>query len=258
MGTDVRGELIPYSLAGVNLLWGVAALSDPRIGLHPRMPPPELLATLHLLAGLTIVPRRTRLAGYLMSVVVSLYYSIRLKPFAPLAEPQTIGILLIALAATFEETVNSFLRKDFPLLKRINELLLRGGIAYPFVEWGLDALRNPKHFITYISSNEMALIIARPIGIENSVFLLFVLEITLAILIVLGWLRTLTALASAAILTLFTIISGYPLAFPQNIALIAASLRFGIEKSGRKEQRVEFLTSKRASEIRMGRRGASR
>ena len=159
------------------------------------------------------------MAGYLVSVVVSLYYSIRLKPFAPLAEPQTIGILLIALAATFEETVNSFLPKDFPLLKRINESLVRGGMAYPFVEWGLDALRNPKHFITYISSNERALLIARPIGIENSVFLLFVLEIALATLIVLGWFRTLTALASAAILTLFTIISGYPLAFPQNIAL---------------------------------------
>jgi uncharacterized membrane protein YphA (DoxX/SURF4 family) len=103
------------------------------------------------------------------------------------------------------------------------------GIAYPFVEWGLDALRNPKHFITYISSNERALLIAGLIGIENSVFLLFVLEITLAALIVLGQLRTVTALTSAAILALFMVISGYPLAFPQNIILVAASLRLGTE-----------------------------
>jgi uncharacterized membrane protein YphA (DoxX/SURF4 family) len=248
----MRGELIPYSLAAVNFLWGIASLVDPRIALHPRLPPPDLLAALHFVLGLAFVLRRIRLAGYIMSVIMSSYYSVRLKPFAPLAEPQTIGILLIALAATSEETVTLFLRKDSPPLKPINDLLLRGGIAYPFVEWGLDALRNPKHFITYISSNERALLIASPIGIENSVFLLFLLELTLATLIILGWLRTLTTLASAAILTLFMIVSGYPLAFPQNIALVAASLRFGTEKNGRKEQMCGILTFKRTSEMRTG------
>jgi len=248
----MRGELIPYSLAAVNFLWGIASLIDPRIGLHPRLPPPDLLAALHFVSGLAIVPRRIRLAGYIMSVIMSLYYSVRLKPFAPLAEPQTIGILLIALAATSEETVTLFLRKDSPLLKRINDLLLRGGIAYPFVEWGLDALRNPKHFISYISSNERALLIASTIGIESSVFLLFVIEITLATSIILGWQRTFTAPTSAAILTLFMIVSGYPLAFPQNIALVAASLRFGTDKSGRKEQMCGILTLKRTSEMRTG------
>jgi uncharacterized membrane protein YphA (DoxX/SURF4 family) len=238
---DMRGELIPFSLAAVNFLWGIASLVDPRIGLHPRLPPPYLLATLHLVSGLTIVLRRIRLAGYIMSVIMSLYYSVRLKPFAPLAEPQTIGILLISSVAAVEETIPLFPRKGISHLKRINDLLLRGGIAYPFVEWGLDALRNPKHFISYISSNERALLIAGPIGIENSVFLLFVLEITLAIMIILGWLRTLTALTSAAILTLFMIISGYPLAFPQNIVLVAASLRLGtVGNNGRKEQTGEI------------------
>jgi uncharacterized membrane protein YphA (DoxX/SURF4 family) len=244
----MRGELIPFSLAAVNFLWGIASLVDPRIGLHPRLPPPYLLATLHLVSGLTIVLRRIRLAGYIMSVIMSLYYSVRLKPFAPLAEPQTIGILLISLVAAVEETIPLFPRKGISHLKRINDLLLRGGIAYPFVEWGLDALRNPKHFISYISSNERALLIAGPIGIENSVFLLFVLEITLAIMIILGWLRTLTALTSAAILTLFMIISGYPLAFPQNIVLVAASLRLGtVGNNGRK--RANWWNSLRSREL---------
>ncbi len=221
----MRDELVPYSLAAVNFLWGIASLVDQRIRLHPGLPGPEVLAAIHLFSGMALVPRRIRLAGLLTTVVTSAYYSFRVKPYAPLAEPQTVGILLVALAAALDEVLAGSLSRLSAFLKPVAVLLLRGGVAYPFVEWGLDAVRNPKHFVSYISGNERALVIARVLGIENSVFLLSVLEIALASLIVLGLLRTLSALASATVLTVFMVVSGYPLAFPQNVALVAASLR---------------------------------
>ncbi|MDJ0274401.1 MAG: hypothetical protein QXO17_02495 [Nitrososphaerota archaeon] len=227
----MRDELVPYSIAATSVFWGAAALVDPRIGLHPRLPPPEIVAVLHFLAGLLIVPKRVRWIGCFTVFVVTAYYSVWVKPFAPIAEPQTIGISMIALGSTIEEVSSRVAARDYRVSKLAITLLMRGGIAYPFVEWGLDALRNPKHFVNYISSNERASTLANPIGIENAVFLIFLVETVLATLIATGLLRKLTGIVSALVLTLFSAVAGYPLALPQNVVLIATSIRYGLERS---------------------------
>ncbi|MCS7129698.1 MAG: hypothetical protein NZ919_03580, partial [Candidatus Caldarchaeum sp.] len=93
-------------------------------------------------------------------------------------------------------------------------------------EWGLDAYRNPLHFISYIRGNILARAVAAPLGIENTVFLIFVVEVSLSLLLVSGLGRKAVGLSTAALLTLFSVVAAYPLALPQNIALIAAAITY--------------------------------
>ena len=218
-------RVLEAGLASVSILWGVASILDPEIGLNPRLPNPAILLVLHVAMGLLLLIKRTATAGAASFFAVTAYYSLRVKPFAPLAEPQTVGLCAISLYLALNP--RSLLGK----LPRIRwaahilpPLLLRGGVAYPFVEWGLDALRNPAHFKAYIAGNELAYLLAKPVGIEVSVFLVFLTECVLALLILAGVWRRALGIVSASLLSMFLVVAGYPLAFPQNLGLVAASL----------------------------------
>ena len=218
-------RVLEAGLASVSILWGVASILDPEIGLNPRLPNPAILLVLHVAIGLLLLIKRTATAGAASFFAVTAYYSLRVKPFAPLAEPQTVGLCAISLYLALNP--RSLLGK----LPRIRwaahilpPLLLRGGVAYPFAEWGLDALRNPAHFKAYITGNELAYLLAKPVGIEVSVFLVFLTECVLALLILVGVWRRALGIVSASLLSMFLVVAGYPLAFPQNLGLIAASL----------------------------------
>lgn len=214
-------------LVAVNLLWGLALVVDPRMGAHPRVPYPPFLSILHIGAGIALLIRGSRLPASIVTFVLSAYYSLYVKPFAPLAEPQTVGIASIALYTvlrSFGWMHGKVL--SVPLSNNLVDILLRGGLTYPFLEWGLDAYRNPRHFVSYINSNHLASTIVSPIGAELATFLLFLCEISLAALLLSGALRKLVGLATSTVLIFFSLVAGYPLAIPQNLALIAASLHY--------------------------------
>ncbi|MDW8043290.1 MAG: hypothetical protein RMJ30_03490 [Nitrososphaerota archaeon] len=215
-------------LATVNVLWGIAALLDPSIALEPGLPHPIVLFAAHTFSGLTMFFRKSRPLALLMTAGITGYYSLLIKPFEPIAEPQTVGIFFIAISMLL-----SHVEKPTPLNKLVRFariVLFRAGIAYPFFEWGLDAYRNPVHFISYIRGNNLARTIASPLGLENAVFALFVVEVSLSLFIMTGFARKLAGITAAALLVLFSFVAAYPLALPQNIALITASVLYAREK----------------------------
>ncbi len=155
------------------------------------------------------------------------YYAYMVKPFEPIAEPQTVGIAALAAFVTLVSIQRvSRLSWEKSWLAGMMGLLFRGGIAYPFLEWGLDAYRNPAHFKQYISGNIPALVFSSLFGLDTTVFLIFAVELGLAVMIISGKLNRITGITSAVLLTLFAVVASYPLALPQNIALIAASLEY--------------------------------
>ncbi len=215
-------------LSATSLLWGLAFLFDPRLSLHHRLPHPLIMFILHWSIGIALIYpfRATRWAGLAMCATAT-YYALMVKPFEPIAEPQTVGIAALSAFVTFVSIPRvSRLSEENSWLAGLLGLLFRGGIAYPFFEWGLDAYRNPAHFKHYITENSSALLVASIFGLDTTVYLIFAVELALAVMLVSDRLHRATGIISAALLTLFTIVAGYPLALPQNITLIAASLEY--------------------------------
>ncbi|MCS7137061.1 MAG: hypothetical protein NZ941_01680, partial [Candidatus Caldarchaeum sp.] len=170
-------QLIILGLALVNLLWGASALVDPSIAREPTLPHPLLLFAAHTLSGSAMFFQKLRPYALLSTAALTAFYVLRVKPFEPLAEPQTVGILGITLSQLLPHNVKAVHQPK--LDNFVEDFLLRVGIAYPLFEWGLDAYRNPLHFISYIRGNILARAVAAPLGIENTVFLIFVVEVSL-------------------------------------------------------------------------------
>jgi uncharacterized membrane protein YphA (DoxX/SURF4 family) len=200
-------------LAATHGLWALSLLLDgQRYLLKPVIPP--LFAIAHLAVALLLTAGH-RTHGHLLATPVLTYYMFFVKPFEPIAEPQTVGILGVTAALLVRE-----IGKIPAVLWR---LILRLGIAYPLVEWGLDAFRNPAHFKAYLSVNPITSRIIPAEALDYAVTWLGVYELALASLILSGVLEKAAAAIAAATFLAFTAVAGYPLAFPQNIALAAAA-----------------------------------
>jgi acylphosphatase/uncharacterized membrane protein YphA (DoxX/SURF4 family) len=200
-------------LAATHALWALSLLLDgQRYLLKPVIPP--LFAIAHLAIALLLTAGH-RTHGHLLATPVLTYYMFFVKPFEPIAEPQTVGILGVTAALLVRE-----IGKTPAGLWRI---ILRLGIAYPLVEWGLDAFRNPAHFKAYLSVNPITSRIIPAEALDYAVTWLGVYELALASLILSGMLEKAAAAIAAATFLAFTAVAGYPLAFPQNIALAAAA-----------------------------------
>ncbi len=208
-------KIISYSLAFVHMGWALSLIIDSSRYLGKLAYPP-IFSALHILIALVLA--LNSVVGGVLSTVVMAYYWVAVKPLEPIAEPQSVGILFLSASLLA------------PLMRRrltphnLQLLGLRLGIAYPYLEWGLDAFRNPLHFYEYITQNPATSFLATQGLIEETVILLGSLELLLALTISFGFaVRPFSAL-SLAVLTVFMVVAGYPLALPQNIALAAASL----------------------------------
>ncbi|MEM2746491.1 MAG: hypothetical protein QXK69_08265 [Candidatus Caldarchaeum sp.] len=85
-------------LALVNLLWAAEALLDPAFAREPYLPHPAFVLTVHAGIGAAMFTRRLRFHALLGTAATTAYYSLLVKPFAPIAEPQTVGISAISLS----------------------------------------------------------------------------------------------------------------------------------------------------------------
>jgi len=206
-------KIADAGLAATHTLWALSLLLDgQRYVLKPVVPP--LFAIAHLLITLLLLTGH-KTHGHLLATPLLTYYWFFVKPFEPIAEPQTVGILGVTLALLVKESGKTRAGLWRPIL--------RLGVAYPLVEWGLDAFRNPVHFKAYLSVNTITSRIIPAWGLDYAVFTLGVYELVLAGLIVSGVLEKTTAAIAASTFLAFIAVAGYPLAFPQNIALAAAA-----------------------------------
>ncbi len=214
-------RLIAYSLAITHLLWSLSLLLEPwRYATKPLAPQP--FALIHIAAAILLLASRTITLGGSISAAILVYYWLRVKPIEPIAEPQSVGIIAISvifLIPYLRRMFGSSLASEDVVL-----LLLRLGVAYPFVEWGLDAFRNPAHFIAFFSSNTITRAIIPVEYMLPASYVLGVFELVVASSLVLGIAPRISAVASFAALAVFSVVAGYPLALPQDIALAAASL----------------------------------
>lgn len=213
---------VALALAATHIGWGVAFLLDARLTIQGYM----ALAAVHFAAGALLLHKKGTYLGGAVSTLLLIYYWIYVKPLAPIAEPQSVGLIAVSLA--FLTRLEA--AKRFMGLLRIRDdysaalLLARLGLAYPFLEWGLDALRNPRVFYRYISGNRLAYLLASPLGVEAATFLIFVFEVLLAILLVSGFKVRASAAATLLLLILFSVVAAYPLALPQDISLAAGAI----------------------------------
>jgi uncharacterized membrane protein YphA (DoxX/SURF4 family) len=155
-------------------------------------------------------------------VLILSYYWVFVKPREPIAEPQSVGILAISTILLQRQLRRFFKSRlpDWPLLAA------RLGVAYPFFEWGLDALRNPHHFQSYFNANPITQPLMQTMGPENlaGYLALGVFEVSLALLLSFGLLARIDAIVALGALVLFSVVARYPLALPQDIALAAATI----------------------------------
>ncbi|BAJ50964.1 hypothetical protein CSUB_C1112 [Candidatus Caldarchaeum subterraneum] len=205
--------LLLSGLSTTHLLWAVALFAEPARFVH-KIPLPQIAAVAHLAAAVLIVAG-PRAAGLSISAALLTYYWAFVKPLEPIAEPQSVGILAIsvALLVSMLHSENFFTR-----------LLLRGGLAYPFFEWGLDALRNPYHFAAYLTANTVTKPLFTYLPLYPSIFALGAFEVVLSVWAVSGPGFKIACMTSALTLLVFSAVAGYPLALPQNIALIATAV----------------------------------
>ncbi len=185
-----------------------------------------LLSLVHLLAFILMA---TRLYGYgsCLSFVLLFWYWLRVKPLEPIAEPQSVGLLAPSLVLAWGMV--GFLRGEkrglaFSPKSSLTLLVLRLGVAYPFLEWGLDALRNPFIFYSYFRLNHVANWLVEPFGVELGTWLLGVFEVALAVFLTVGLMSKWSSLTAFSALVVFLLVAGYPLAFPQDLGLGACSL----------------------------------
>lgn len=200
-------------LAATHTLWAASLLLDgTRYVYEPVIPP--LFALAHVLVALLLFTDH-RVSGNLVATPILTYYWLFVKPHEPIAEPQTVGILGVTAALLIKELG--------PGWDGFWQVVLRMGVAYPFVEWGLDAFRNPFHFKAYLMVNPVTSRILPAEYFDFVVFVLGIYELLLACLVVSGLFRRVVAVTAASTLLFFMAVAGYPLAFPQNIALVAAA-----------------------------------
>ena len=206
--------VVGYALALTHVGWAVSLLLEPFRYEH-KLLNPWFFAVLHVATASLLITGR-RAAGGFISLVILLYYWLYVKPLEPIAEPQSVGILVISMALF---TDRLFRRPDW----NIDAALLRVGLAYPFVEWGADAFRNPSHFIAFMQSNYLTRIVFPTNILPYVTFSLGMLEVILAVLMLLGIATKKASITTFTVLTTFIIVAGYPLALPQNITLLAAA-----------------------------------
>ncbi|MEM3032367.1 MAG: hypothetical protein QXK39_05595 [Nitrososphaerota archaeon] len=207
-------------LSTTHLIWAVALFAEPfRLG--QRMGSPLPFGIIHLATPVLILSN-SRVAGLTLSTAILSYYWAFVKPLEPVAEPQSVGILFISA---------SELVRNLSTDNLITHLLLRGGLAYPLLEWGLDALRNPFHFAEYMASNPVTSQALPYIPLYPSITALGIYEIMLGIWMVSGMRCRPASIVLVSTLILFSGVAGYPLALPQNIALITAALYHGFGPS---------------------------
>lgn len=220
-------SILCYGLSLTNLFWAVSLLVDP--GQYVGKPIiPVAFALIHIAIGLAMISRYRVYGGWL-SLAVLTYYWLFVKPREPIAEPQSVGILVISIILVLphlQRLLSNRIPADFP------PLAVRLGLAYPFFEWGLDVLRNPNHFQSYLAANQLTQPIMQTWGAENVILLLGVFEVVLALILALGFMSRAVALVCLGTLIIFAIVAGYPLALPQDIALGAASVFLFREGSG--------------------------
>jgi hypothetical protein len=88
-------------LAATHALWALSLLLDgQRYLLKPVIPP--LFAIAHLAVALLLTAGH-RTHGHLLATPVLTYYTFFIKPFEPIAEPQTVGILGVTAALLVRE-----------------------------------------------------------------------------------------------------------------------------------------------------------
>ena len=221
-----------WGLASTHAIWGAALLLDPKISSQGRLEPFPL-ALLHILIFALMVSRGYRF-GSALSFVLLFWYLLSIKPLAPIAEPQSVGLLApsfligwIGVQSSGHSSLRIFINET------LSPLIIRLGLAYSFVEWGLDALRNPLMFVNYFRNDPDALLMAEPVGLESATLILGVSELALAGFLVVGFLTRWMSLLSYVSLILFILVAGYPLAFPQNLALAGCSIYLLFAAGGR-------------------------
>jgi len=217
-GLITLDTLLYSALSTTHLLWAGSLLLEPwRYVGKPIIP--ALFAFVHIIAALAILGRYRTYGGWL-SVTILSYYWMFIKPREPIAEPQSVGILAIS-AVLLMPHVQRLVKNRFP--PDINLLAIRLGIAYPFLEWGLDALRNPIHFRFYFQGNPLTQFIIAAWNPATVILLLASFEVGIAFLHVLGLVSRVASLGALIALIVFSSVAGYPLALPQDIALGAAA-----------------------------------
>ena len=212
-------NVLYVGLSITNLLWAVSLVFDP--GQYVGKPViPILFAAIHIAAGLAILSRYRVYGGWL-SVAVLTYYWLFVKPREPIAEPQSVGILVISLILLLPH-ISRLVNDNIP--KWIPSILVRLGLAYPFFEWGLDAIRNPNHFRIYLEANPITQPLTQAWDPRILILVLGLFEISLALLLASGLLIRIDALVALGALIMFGLVARYPLALPQDIALGAAAI----------------------------------
>jgi uncharacterized membrane protein YphA (DoxX/SURF4 family) len=211
--------VIYYALALTHVLWATSSLLDP-LQYVGKPVNPVVFALIHIAIGLAILSRYRAYGGWL-SVIVLTYYWLFVKPRAPIAEPQSVGILLISLILVFPE-LQRVLRAE--MLREVLPLAVRLGLAYPFLEWGLDALRNPLHFQDYLRyENALTQSFFSGSNIQTALLVLGLFEVVVAVWLAVGLTTRIASFVSLAALIVFSVVAGYPLALPQDIALGGAA-----------------------------------
>jgi hypothetical protein len=209
-------RVLVAGLALTHLIWGLSLLVEPSRFTHKIMMP-SIFAIIHIAtAGLLVTG--TSLLGLALSTAILGYYWALVKPLEPIAEPQTVGILAISAAG---------LLSTLSYTRNISKHIARAGLAYPFIEWGLDALRNPGHFAYYLTSNPMTNFLTTSLPIYTLILILGLYEIVLGIWVFAGTGLRYSSATMIATLAVFAIVAGYPLALPQNISLITAAWALG-------------------------------
>lgn len=223
--------MLAQTLVSVGLIvahagWALSMAVEPW-RFQDRIPsvPGFLLA--HITTSVLLAVNKT--VGGLASSALLLYYWAEVKPLEPIAEPQSVG--LIGVSAYLARRLVSRLSKRVAP-EDLGLLALRLGIAYPFLEWGLDALRNPAHFYAYLSSNQLTRLVIPEGSLGLTVLTLGVYELILFSALSTGLFSKAFSLVSAATLVLISAVVGYPLALPQNIPLALASVTLALRGPG--------------------------
>ncbi|GBC68671.1 hypothetical protein HRbin01_00354 [archaeon HR01] len=205
-------KILTAGIGITHILWGVALTLDYSMFTH-RLGNPLVYVPIHMATGILLVAGRI-IYGSALSAGILTYYWLYVKPLEPIAEPQSVGLVGISAGILLQELRP---RDGWPLF------LLRGGLAYPFMEWGLDAYKNPYHFHSYISTNTVTKSLITVVDPYLLIALLSIYEIGLAVWLLSGLYPKLSSYATLFTLITFSAVAGYPLALPQNIALAATA-----------------------------------
>lgn len=210
-------KALVIGLAATHFLWSLSLLLEPsRYVFKPVIP--SLFALIHMSVSLLLAVGYVREGAVAGSILLA-YYWFFVKPMEPIAEPQTVGILAITLALLSRPLLKPYGNMS----SGVEDVLIRLGLAYPFVEWGLDALRNPVHFKSYLSINPLTRSLIPAGLLDHAVLSLAAVELSLAFLVLSGLFKRWTCMMVVAVLVVFAVVAGYPLALPQNIALASAA-----------------------------------